>query len=131
MKEIDWYNNNPNDTNSDELLDPEEEIFQYINDLVVTYPQEIADKLGYSIRAVQHHLRKMYNNNRVGVLATPFDQEPERLHYRRVYFGLGGLYGKDIRNRTWYCVYQSSLELERQLYDERGLIFHAPQSDLL
>lgn len=131
MKEIDWYNNKSDYENSDELLDPGEEIFQYISELVVTYPQEIADKLGYSIRTVQHHLRKMYNDNRVGVLATPFDREPERIHYRRIYFGLGGLSGREVRTRTWYCVYQSGLELEGQIYDERGIIFHAPRGDLV
>lgn len=124
MDEIDWYYNHDS---PDELLDPEEEIFQYISDLVVTYPQEISDKLGYSLRTVQHHLRKMYNDNKIAVLATPFEMEPERLHYRRVYFGLGGLSGRDLRNRTWYCVYQSSDALEKQLFDERGLIFHSPR----
>lgn len=130
MSENDWYSGGSGGE-EDELLDPEEEIFQYIRDIAVAFPQEIADKLGYSLRVVQHHLRKMYNSNRIGVLATPFDREPERLHYRRVYFGLGGLSGKDIRNRTWYCVYQSSHELERYLCDERGIIFHAPRRDLL
>lgn len=128
MPDIDWYNTQDS---SDELLDPGEEIFQYISDLVVTYPQEIADKLGYSLRTVQHHLRKMYNANQIGILATPFEMEPERLHYRRVFFGLGGLAGRALRNRTWYCVYQSSSELERQLFDEHGLIFHGPRSDTL
>lgn len=128
MTEIDWYNNHDN---SDELLDTEEEIFQYISDLVVTYPQEISNKLGYSLRTVQHHLRKMYNSNKIGVLTTLFEREPERLHYRRVFFGLGGLSGRELRNRTWYCVYQSSHELEKQLFDERGLIFHGPRREPL
>jgi hypothetical protein len=127
MQEIDWYSGNDN---SDELLDPEEEIFQYISDIVVTYPQEISNKLGYSLRTVQHHLRKMYNANRIGTLSTPFDTEPERIHYRRVFFGLNGLSGRELRNRTWYCVYQSSQELEKQLFDERGLIFHIPNRSI-
>ena len=126
MKETDWYDTQ---NSSDELLDPEEEIFQYISDLVATYPQEISDKLGYSLRTVQHYLRKMYNDNKIGVLATLFEREPERLHYRRVFFGLGGLSGREIRNRTWYCVYQSSHELEKQLFNERGIVFHGSRRE--
>ena len=123
MNEIDWYESKSNDT--EEVLDAEEEIFQYISDFVAAYPQEISDKLGYSIRTVQHHLWKMYTDNRIGILSTPFDREPERLHYRRVYMGLNGLSGKAVRNRTWYCVYQSNQQLEQQLSDEHGIIFHA------
>lgn len=123
MNEIDWYNDADGSDSSDELLDPEEEIFQYISDMVTTYPQEIANKLGYSLRTIQHHLKKMYNSNRIGILKTQFDKVPGRIRYRLSSLKEEGLYGVDIRKRTWYCVMESGKELEKRLSDEHGIIF--------
>lgn len=122
MNEIDWYGGNSDDS-PDELLDPEEEIFQYISDMVATYPQEIANKLGHSLRTVQHHLRVMFNSNRIGILEIRFDKVPGRIRYRLSSLREEGLSGVDIRKRTWYCIMEAGNELETRLFSEQGLIF--------
>lgn len=123
MNEIDWYSGSDESDNPDELLDTEEEIFQYISDMVTTYPQEISNKLGHSLRTVQHHLKRMYNLNRVGILKTRFDMVPGRIRYRISGLREEGLSGVDIRKRTWYCVMESGEELEKRLYGEHNIIF--------
>lgn len=120
MDEIDWYGSN---SGSDDLLDPEEEVFQYIRDMVVTYPQEIANKLGYSLRTVQHHLRKMFNSNRIGILELRYNVVPGRIRYRISELWAEGISGNDMRKKTWYCVLESGKELEDRLFDEKGLTF--------
>ena len=123
MNEIDWYNSSEGSNGSDELLDAEEEIFHYISDMVTTYPQEIANKLGYSLRTIQHHLKKMYNSNHIGILKVRFDTVPGRIRYRLSSLKEEELSGVDIRKRTWYCIIESGEELEKRLYGENGIIF--------
>lgn len=122
MKEINWY---PHSEDREELLDPPQEIFQYISDMVVTYPQEISEKLGYSLRTVQHHLRMMYNNNSIGIVETQFNKVPGRIRYRIAGLWAEGMSGADIRKRTWYCVRETGSELEARLHDEHGLRFRS------
>jgi len=120
MNEIDWYES---DQGSDKLLDPEEEVFQYIRDMVATYPQEIANKLGYSLRTVQHHLRVMFNSNRIGILELRYDVVPGRIRYRISELWAEGMSGYDMRKKTWYCAIESGEELEDRLFGERGINF--------
>lgn len=124
MNEVDWYSGAGDSNSLDELLDTEEEIFQYISDMVATYPQEISNKLGLSLRTVQHHLKRMYNLNRVGILKTLFDRVPGRISYRISSLREEGLSGVDIRKRTWYCIIEGSKELEERLYEEHNVQFH-------
>ncbi len=121
MEEIDWYNTSKH---TEEVLDTQQEIFQYIYDMVTTYPQEISEKLGYSLRTVQHYLRKMHNENRIGIIATPFEQVQGRIRYRIAGLWAEGMTGSDIRKRTWYCTIETGAELESRLYDEHGVCFH-------
>lgn len=116
MKEPNWFLNDP--PPADELLDTEEEIFQYIVDKVATYPQEIAMELGHSLRTVQHHLRKMFNGQRIGRLATPQYTIPNRLLFRLAELQSRRLSGAQIRSLTWYCVNETGVQLRARLSAE-------------
>ena len=111
MVERDWYQTQP----VDELLDTEEEIFQYISDKVATYPQEIAGELGQSLRTVQHHLRRMFNDQRIGKIKPKFDRVPDRILFRLPELQSQNMRGVDIRNKTWYCVNETGAQLRERL----------------
>lgn len=113
MQEQNWF---PNDSPfEDELPDTEEEIFQYIADKVATHPQEIASELGHSLRTVQHHLRKMYNNHRIGKLKTDFGHIPDRILFRLFELQSQNVSGANIRKKAWYCVNETGAQLRERL----------------
>ena len=110
--EPDWFHDN---LPQDELLDTEEEIFLFISDKVTTYPQEISGELGHSLRTVQHHLRKMFNDQRIGKLKLEFDCVPDRILFRLPELQSQNMRGADIRNKTWYCVNETGAQLRERL----------------
>ena len=115
MNELDWLGHSPQ---NEELVDTEEEIFQYIVDKVATYPQEIATELGHSLHTVQHHLRRMYKDQRVGILQTPYNHVPDRIMFRLAELQMQGISGVDIQKRTWYCANETGAQLRERLYLE-------------
>lgn len=120
MDEVNWF---PDDSPpTGELLDTEEEIFQYIADKVTTYPQEISSELGHSLRTVQHHLRKMLNDLRIGKLETKFNCIPDRIVFRLSELHSHKLSGADIRQRTWYCVNETGGQLRTRLQAEGRIL---------
>lgn len=120
MKQYDgWVTNDGG--YDDRMLDVGEEIFQYIRDNVATYPQEIAGELGHSLNTVQHHLRRMFNDQRIGKIATPYDRCPDRIAYRLEGLQAEGMSGTDIRKKTWYCIMESGVQLRERLRAEGKL----------
>jgi len=114
MGERDWYQSEPDD----QLMDVEEEIFQYIADKVTTYPQEVSIELGHSLSTVQHHLRVLYKSKRIVVLQTLFNRPPDRIMRRLPELQTQGMSGNDIRKRTWYCVNETGAQLRERLFLE-------------
>jgi len=114
MGEHDWYQSEPDD----QLMDVEEEIFQYVADKVTTYPQEISIELGHSLSTVQHHLRVLFKSKRIVVLQTLFNRPPDRIMRRLSELQMQGMNGNDIRKRTWYCVNETGAQLRERLFLE-------------
>lgn len=110
--ESNWF---PDQEGGEELLDTSEEIFQYIYDKIATYPQEIAQELGHSLRTIQHHLRRMFMDQRIGKIRLPRHQVPQRILIRLPELQAQHIYGSAIRKLTWYCIYETGEELRERL----------------